>query len=103
MRAPGTRWAAGACADVLLIATYQLVDAGVPEARRAEAGAWVTTAYNLGAALGTAAGGALTAGLGPRMSFAVMAALAAACALAAGCPGLPRVPLPWNRGDGCRH
>jgi predicted MFS family arabinose efflux permease len=79
--AGGTFLLAGACADILLIATYQLVDAAVPESRRAEAGAWVTTAYNLGAAMGTAAGGVLGAYLGARMSFAVMAALAGACAL----------------------
>ena len=79
--AGGTFLLAGACADILLIATYQLVDAAVPGGRRAEAGAWVNTAYNLGVAMGTAAGGVLAGGVGPRLSFAVMAALAGACAL----------------------
>ncbi len=72
--------AAGACADILLVTTYQLVDARVMEGRRAEAGAWVNTAYNLGAAMGAAAGGVLAAGAGPRMSFAVVAGLAGVCA-----------------------
>jgi predicted MFS family arabinose efflux permease len=79
--AGGTFLLAGAGADILLIATYQLVDATVPDGRRAEAGAWVNTAYNLGVAMGTAAGGVLAGGVGPRLSFAVMAALAGACAL----------------------
>lgn len=79
--AGGTFLLAGAGADILLIATYQLVDATVPEGRHAEAGAWVNTAYNLGVAMGTAAGGVLAGGVGPRLSFAVMAALAGACAL----------------------
>lgn len=79
--AGGTFLLAGAGADILLIATYQLVDATVPEGRHAEAGAWVNTAYNLGVAMGTAAGGVLAGGVGPRLSFAVLAALAGACAL----------------------
>jgi predicted MFS family arabinose efflux permease len=79
--AGGTFLLAGAGADILLIATYQLVDATVPEGRHAEAGAWVNTAYNLGVAMGTAAGGVLASGVGPRLSFAVIAALAGACAL----------------------
>jgi predicted MFS family arabinose efflux permease len=79
--AGGTLLLAGACADILLVITYQLADAGVPQARRAEAGAWLNTAYNVGAAMGTAAGGVLAAGLSPRMSFAVISALAGACAL----------------------
>lgn len=79
--AGGTLLLAGACADIALIATYQLVDAAIPKGRHAEAGAWVNTAYNLGAAMGTAAGGVLAAGLGPRLAIAAMAALAGACAL----------------------
>jgi hypothetical protein len=74
---------AGAGADILLVTTYQLVDAGVPQARRAEAGAWLNTAYNLGAALGTAAGGVLAGSAGPRLSFAVIAGLTGLCAAAA--------------------
>jgi predicted MFS family arabinose efflux permease len=77
----GTLLLAGACADILLITTYQLVNAAVPEGRRAEAGAWLNAAYNLGAGMGTAAGGVLAAGMNPRVSFAVIAALAGACAL----------------------
>src|SRR5512146_3032706 len=91
--AGGTFLLAGACADILLIATYQLVDAAVPDSRRAEAGAWVNTAYNLGAAMGTAAGGALAAGLGPRVSLAVMAALAGACTLVTAAAGGGSIPM----------
>jgi len=91
--AGGTFLLAGACADILLIATYQLVDAAVPDSRRAEAGAWVNTAYNLGAAMGTAAGGVLAAGLGPRVSLAVMAALTGACALVTAGAGGGSIPM----------
>jgi predicted MFS family arabinose efflux permease len=66
---------AGACADILLITTYQLVDAGVPPARRAEAGAWLNSAYNLGSAMGAAAGGTLVDQAGPRAAYAVAAGL----------------------------
>lgn len=71
---------AGAATDILLVTTYQLVDAAVPRARHAEAGAWLNTAYNLGAALGTAVGGILAGSAGPRLSFAVVAAFAGLCA-----------------------
>jgi predicted MFS family arabinose efflux permease len=74
---------AGAGADILLVTTYQLVEAGVPQARRAEAGAWLNTAYNLGAALGTALGGVLAGSAGPRLSFAVVAAFVGLCAVSA--------------------
>ena len=50
---------AGAAADTLLITAYLLVDVLVPEGSRMEAGAWISTAYNLGSALGTACAGAL--------------------------------------------
>ncbi|BDM74462.1 hypothetical protein HEK616_79490 (plasmid) [Streptomyces nigrescens] len=72
---------AGACADVLLITAYQLVDALVPEGSRTEAGAWLNTAYNLGAALGAAVGGVLVDRSGPPAAFAVTAASLGACAL----------------------
>ncbi|MFE7314353.1 MFS transporter [Streptomyces sp. NPDC057555] len=72
---------AGACTDVLLITAYQLVDRLVPEGARTEAGAWINTAYNLGAALGTAAGGVLIDRSGPPAAFTVTAGLLAACAL----------------------
>jgi predicted MFS family arabinose efflux permease len=65
---------AGACADILLVTVYQLADGMVAQA-------WVNTAYNLGNALGTAAGGALAARLGPQAAFAGVAATAGACAL----------------------
>jgi predicted MFS family arabinose efflux permease len=96
--AGGTFLLAGACADILLIATYQLVDAAVPESLRAEAGAWVNTAYNLGAAMGTAAGGVLAACLGTRMSLAVLAALAGACALVAAGAGGGSIRMPCGPG-----
>jgi len=67
---------AGACADILLVTVYQLADGMVAQA-------WVNTAYNLGAALGAAAGGTLAARLGPPATFAVVAALAGTTVLAA--------------------
>jgi predicted MFS family arabinose efflux permease len=91
--AGGTFLLAGACADIALIATYQLVDAAVPEGRQAEAGAWVNTAYNLGSAMGMAAGGVLAAGLGPRLSIAAMAALASGCALVTAGAGSGSTPV----------
>lgn len=72
---------AGACTDVLLIAAYQLVDRLAPEGSRTEAGAWVNTAFNLGAATGAAVGGALVDHSGPPLAFAATAGLLAACAL----------------------
>jgi predicted MFS family arabinose efflux permease len=80
---------AGAGADILLVTTYQLVDADIPQPRRAEAGAWLNTAYNLGAASGTAAGGVLAGSAGPRLSFAVIAGLAGLCAVTAWSARLP--------------
>jgi predicted MFS family arabinose efflux permease len=73
---------AGACADILLITAYQLVDQGVAPQRQAEAGAWLNTAYNLGAATGAAAGGITVSAAGPQVSFLALAGLAGACALA---------------------
>lgn len=70
---------AGACADILLITTYQMVNVLVSDSARAEAGAWLNTAYNLGAAMGTAAAGILVDQSGPRMSFAVIAGLTGCC------------------------
>jgi predicted MFS family arabinose efflux permease len=72
---------AGAGTDVLLITAYQLVDRLVPEGSRTEAGAWINTAYNLGAATGAAVGGVLIDRAGPRVAFAVTAGLLGACAL----------------------
>jgi MFS family permease len=43
------------------------------------AGAWVNTAYNLGAALGTPLGGLLLDRSGPRPALAAAAAVAGAC------------------------
>ncbi|MFE9421539.1 MFS transporter [Kitasatospora sp. NPDC006697] len=70
---------AGACTDVLLIAAYQLVDHLAPEGSRTEAGAWLTTAYNLGAAAGTALAGVLVDRLGTAavLPAAVLGLLAA--------------------------
>ncbi|HEX4833635.1 MAG TPA: hypothetical protein VH478_21370 [Trebonia sp.] len=96
--APPAAWAAllaaGACTDILLVATYQLVHARVDQQRQAEAGAWLNTAFNLGAAAGTAAGGLVTGESGPRACLAVVAVLLATCAagpaglaLSAGRPG----------------
>lgn len=72
--------AAGTCCDVLAITTYQLVSASVAEDRQAEAGAWLNTAFNLGAAIGSAGGGVLAGLAGPRGSFAVAAGLCAVVA-----------------------
>jgi predicted MFS family arabinose efflux permease len=90
--AGGTLLLAGACADILLISTYQLVDAAVPEGRRAEAGAWLNAAYNLGAAMGTAAAGVLADQAGARVTYAVIAGLIAACAAASRPARRPRLP-----------
>ena len=72
---------AGACADILLVTTYQLVDVKVTAERRAEAGAWLNTAYNLGAAMGAAGGGVLVTHGGPRLTWVVIATVTAACAI----------------------
>ncbi len=72
---------AGACADILLITAYQLVDPLVPEGSRTEAGAWINTAYNLGVATGTALGGVLVDRSGPRVAFEATAGLLGACVL----------------------
>ena len=72
---------AGACADVLLITAYQLVEVLVPEGSRTEAGAWVNTAYNLGAALGAAVGGVLVDRTGPASAFTGTAGLLGCCAV----------------------
>jgi predicted MFS family arabinose efflux permease len=79
-------FAAGACADILLVTVYQLADGMVAQA-------WASTAYNLGSALGTAAGGALAARLGPQAAFAIVAAAVAAATAAAGV----RLPGPIRR------
>ncbi|MFI1198580.1 MFS transporter [Streptomyces sp. NPDC020883] len=72
---------AGACTDVLLITAYQRVDRLVPEGSRTEAGAWINTAYNLGAAMGTAVGGALVDHSGSPAAFAVTSGLLGICTL----------------------
>ncbi len=72
---------AGACADVLLITAYQLVDVLVPEGSRTEAGAWINTANNLGAALGPAAGGVLVDRTGPMSALGCTAGLLGTCAV----------------------
>ncbi|MFI5531902.1 MFS transporter [Kitasatospora sp. NPDC051853] len=82
---------AGAFTDVLLITSYQLVDRLVPEGSRTEAGAWVNTAFNLGAAAGSALGGTLVDRSGPSVVFAVTAAVIGACALLCA-PALTRRP-----------
>ncbi|MGH3167880.1 MAG: MFS transporter [Trebonia sp.] len=84
--------AAGTCCDVLAITTYQLVSAHVAEDGQAEAGAWLNTAFNLGAAIGSAGGGVLAGLAGPRASFAVAAGL---CALIVTCAAavIPRAPI----------
>jgi predicted MFS family arabinose efflux permease len=71
----------GGCADILLVAAYQLVNVLVAEDCRTEAGAWVNTAYNLGVAAGSVASGFLVDHSGPRAAFAVAAAVAGLGAL----------------------
>jgi predicted MFS family arabinose efflux permease len=71
---------AGGCADILLVTTYQLVDARVPEQARTEAGAWLNSTYNLGSAMGTAVSGALVSHAGPHAAITVITVLTAACA-----------------------
>lgn len=67
---------AGAAADCLLVTAYLLVEELVPEGARTEGGAWVNTAYNLGAAGGSGlAGLLLTAPAGARGVFACGALL----------------------------
>jgi predicted MFS family arabinose efflux permease len=73
---------AGACCDILMITTYQLVSIAVAKDSQAEAGAWLNTAYNLGAAMGTAAGGFLADRVGPHASFAAIAGLCAVSSVA---------------------
>ncbi|MER5866339.1 MFS transporter [Kitasatospora sp. NPDC002040] len=90
---------AGACTDILLITAYQLVDRLVPEGSRTEAGAWVNTAFNLGGALGAAAGGLLVERSGPSAAFAATALVLGACTLAAALATLrlaPRAEAPVN-------
>jgi predicted MFS family arabinose efflux permease len=70
---------AGACADVLLVTAYQLVEHLVPAGSRTEAGAWINTAYNLGVATGAAGGGVLVDLWGPAMSFTATAGLIGLC------------------------
>lgn len=72
---------AGACTDVLLITSYQLVDRLVPEGSRTEAGAWVNTAYNLGAAMGAAIGGVLIDRSGSPAALTAAAGLLGVCTL----------------------
>ena len=72
---------AGACTDVLLIMAYQRVATLVPEGAHTEAGAWINTAYNLGAAMGAAGGGVLVDRSGPPAAFAVTAGLLGVCTL----------------------
>ncbi|AUG81478.1 hypothetical protein CFP65_6846 [Kitasatospora sp. MMS16-BH015] len=82
--AAGALLLAGACCDVLLITAYQLVDARVPEGARTEAGAWMNTAYNLGAAAGGALGGLVVDRHGPPAAFLVTAVLIGGCVAVAG-------------------
>jgi predicted MFS family arabinose efflux permease len=75
---PGTGAAllfAGAFADALLITSYLLVDILIPEGSRTESGAWINTAYNLGAALGSGGAGLLIDHSGPVVVFVAAAAL----------------------------
>ncbi|MEU2631460.1 MFS transporter [Kitasatospora sp. NPDC007106] len=64
---------AGACTDALLVTGYLLVEDLVPAGARTEAGAWVNTAYNLGGALGSAAGGLLADRADPAAAFTAAA------------------------------
>ncbi|MCC9307161.1 MFS transporter [Kitasatospora sp. RB6PN24] len=66
---------AGAATDVLLITAYQLVEVLVSSGSRTEAGAWVNTAFNLGAAAGTSLGGLLVDRAGPLTALGAPAAL----------------------------
>ncbi|MEW1911831.1 MFS transporter [Kitasatospora sp. NPDC085895] len=66
---------AGACTDALLVTGYLLVEDLVPAGARTEAGAWVNTAYNLGGALGSAAGGLLADRAAPAAAFTAAAVL----------------------------
>ncbi len=82
---------AGACADVLLVTTYQLVNVLVREESRTEAGAWLNTAFNLGAAAGSAGGGLLVDRSGSHLTFAAVAALTGLCSLAGASGQLARL------------
>jgi predicted MFS family arabinose efflux permease len=74
---------AGACGDALLVTAYLLVDTLVADGSRTEANAWINTAYNLGVAAGTGAGGLLLDHAGPRAVLLTTAAFLAAVTLAA--------------------
>ncbi|GAA1945382.1 MFS transporter [Kitasatospora viridis] len=74
---------AGAFSDVLLVTCYQLVDHLVPAGSRTEAGAWLNTGYNLGAAAGAALAGALVERTGAGAVLPVAAAVVAGFALLA--------------------
>ncbi|MDH6139228.1 putative MFS family arabinose efflux permease [Kitasatospora sp. GP30] len=73
---------AGGVTDVLLITAYQLVELLVPSGSRTEAGAWVNTAYNLGAAAGASLGGLLVDHAGPLGTLGAPAALLVVAVLA---------------------
>jgi predicted MFS family arabinose efflux permease len=73
---------AGAATDVLLITAYQLVEVLVPSGSRTEAGAWVNTAYNLGAAAGTSVGGLVVDRAGPLSALGAPATVLVVAVLA---------------------
>lgn len=72
---------AGGSSDALIVTAYLLVDALVGEGGRMEAGAWVNTAYNLGASLGSGTAGLLIDRARPPAALAAAAVLLAAVTL----------------------
>ena len=90
---------AGAAEDSALITCYLLVDVLVPPDGRAEAGAWVNTAYNLGTAAGSGAAGVLVDDRGPRSALLAAGLLSCGVAALAAAWGAPlrargeRVPV----------
>lgn len=86
----------GICGDTVMITAYLVVDDTVPEGSRMEAGAWVNTAYNLGASLGSALAGTLLDRTGSGAVLATAAAvagLAVCAATAGGRPATARPPI----------
>lgn len=73
---------AGLFVGPVLTTGYLIADESVDPARRTQAGAWVNTSFNAGAAAGTAAVGALLGRLPLALCFALAAAPALLCAAA---------------------
>ncbi|GII33825.1 MFS transporter [Planotetraspora mira] len=84
-----------------LTTAYLLADEFAKPENRTQAGAWVNTAFNTGASMGTAAIGLLVDGLSLSLCFVLAATPALLSALmAVGRPGRPATPLlrpPANR------